>query len=246
MQIERQWLVINKKKSTPALLLAAGLGSRLAPLTNAIPKCLVPIHGKPLLGIWFDMLGQAGLSPLFVNMHHHADAVEKYVKTNPWRKQIELLPEKKLRGTGGTLLAARDHLGGGECMVIHADNLSRFTVEDFLEAHRKRPEGCVMTMMLFRTPTPETCGIVELDSRGIVTAFYEKTEAVHGNLANGAVYVMEPVVFDILAAVGREQPDISLDLIPHCMGKIYTWVNDEYHRDIGTLESYQAALQEWK
>lgn len=229
----------------PALLLAAGLGQRLAPLTNDIPKCLVPVHGKPLLAYWLDLLGDAGLAPFIVNLHHHADAVRRFAAASPWRERIIEAYEETLLGTGGTLLAQRERLRAGTFFVAHADNLSRFAVRDFMDAHKRRPVGCVATMMLFRTPTPQSCGIVETNRDSVVVAFHEKVENPPGNLANGAVYFMEPEVFRILEEIGKDRPDISLDLIPRCLGKIYTWINREYHRDIGTPESYQAALEEF-
>lgn len=229
----------------PAVLLAAGVGSRLAPLTDSVPKCLVPVCGKPLLGYWLDMLGEAGVGPIIINTHHHADAVRNYVAASPWRRDVELVHEEELRGTGGTLLSCRGALSGNRFLAIHADNLSRFRVGDFLDAHERRPAGCVMTMMLFRTPDPQSCGIVETDGRGVVAAFHEKVAEPPGNLANAAVYVMEADVLDILAASDSPRPDISLDLVPACIGRINTWLNSRYHRDIGTPESYAAASREF-
>ncbi len=228
----------------PAVLLAAGLGSRLLPLTRDIPKCLVPIHGKPLLEYWLDLLGNAGLAPLVVNTHHHAEMVRGFISTNRWRDQITIVHEDSLLGTGGTLLANKNLVDKGSFMVVHADNLSRFSVEDFILSHNRRPKGCIMTMMLFRTTTPHACGIVELDAKGVVAKFHEKAENPPGNLANGAVYIMEPDALDILRQEGSV--DISLGLIPKCLGRINTWENREYHRDIGTPESYETALEEYR
>lgn len=215
------------------------------PFTATMPKCLMPIHNKPLLGYWLDLLGNAGLAPLVVNTHYHAQMVRDFVAENPWKERVILFHEKSLLGTGGTLLANRALLDGGTFMVVHADNLSRFSVEDFLDAHRHRPKECIMTMMLFRTPTPRTCGIVQMDVCGVVTEFHEKVEAPPSDLANGAVYLMEPEALGILADAQGESRDISLELIPRCLGRIYTWLNDDYHRDIGTPDSYAAALREF-
>ncbi len=234
----------SAKEPMPALLLAAGLGSRLLPLTEHIPKCLVPVHGRPLLEMWLERLSEAGVEPLIVNTHHHAGAVREYLSACRWRDKVRVVHEDRLLGTGGTLLANRSLLGGGAFMVVHADNLSRFSVEDFISSHRRRPDGCVMTMMLFRTPTPRSCGIVELDGRGVVTGFHEKAENPPGNLANGAVYIMEREALDILQRTGSN--DISLGLIPACLSRINAWENREYHRDIGTPESYEAALAEYR
>ncbi len=231
-------------ESMPALLLAAGLGSRLMPVTKSIPKCLVPIHGRPLLELWLELLDGAGMQPLIVNTHHHAEKVKNYLSARRWRDKVQIVHEDALLGTGGTLLANRSLLGRDAFMVVHADNLSRFPVEDFIHSHRQRQNGCVMTMMLFRTPTPRSCGIVELDERGVVTKFHEKVAYPPGNLANGAVYIMEPEALDILQETGSN--DISLGLIPQCMGRINAWENRDYHRDIGTPESYAAALEEYR
>lgn len=224
-----------------ALLLAAGLGTRLRPLTDAVPKCLVPIRGKPLLEYWLSMLREGGVFPILVNLHYKADKVRDYLETSGYREIVSTAYEKELLGTGGTLLRNREYFGGSPMMLVHADNLSRFDVRAFLARHRARPAGCEMTMMTFRTPTPETCGIVEMDERGVVRAFHEKVPDPPGDLANGAVYILEPSIFDFLAALGRETIDFSTEVLPRYLGRIFTFHNDVYHRDIGTMESYEAA-----
>ena len=80
-------------------------------------------------------------------------------------------------------------------MVIHADNLSQFSVDEFISSHKKRARKCIMTMMIFETDQPENSGIVETDSDGVVVKFHEKVENPPGNLANGAVYIFEPEIF---------------------------------------------------
>ena len=85
-----------------ALLLAAGLGTRLRPITDSVPKCLVPIRGRPLLGYWFDILFRGGVDRALVNLHYHADAVRSFIPASPWRGRIETVYEEKLLGTAGT------------------------------------------------------------------------------------------------------------------------------------------------
>lgn len=228
----------------PAVLLAAGKGTRLAPLTHTVPKCLVPIAGRPLLDYWLETCLESGMNPVIVNTHHLERAVTDYLARSPWRDQVVLSHEDHLLGTGGTLLAQRRVLEHGPFFVAHADNLSIFQMVDFFAAHMCRPEDCLLTMMLFSTPTPQSCGIVVVDEFGVVVGFHEKSSQVYGNLANGAVYIMEPEVFSLLEHCDHEQPDISLDLIPQCMGRIATFYNKKYHRDIGTPESYAAAQHE--
>lgn len=228
-----------------ALLLAAGLGSRLRPITDTIPKCLVPVRGRPLLGYWFDLLFRDGVERALVNIHHHAAAVEAFVAASPWRDRVKMVFEPQLQGTGGTMLRNRGWFGREAFMVAHADNLSVFPVHDFIAAHRDRPAGAAMTMMTFDTDAPQTCGIVELDARGVVRRFHEKVANPPGTRANGAVYIVEPEVVDFLAEKGRSFIDLSIEVIPHFLGRIATYHNTGYHRDIGTLESLRKAEAEF-
>lgn len=228
-----------------ALLLAAGLGTRLRPITDTIPKCMVQIQGKPLLGYWLEMLVDAGIQPILINLHYFADFVLDYLNSVDFSKKISTVYEHSLLGTAGTLRKNRDFFGNEPVMVIHADNLSKFNVDSFMRSHYKRPIGCEITMMTFMTTSPESCGIVEIDARGVVQAFHEKVDSPPSNLANGAVYIIEPCVFDYLEGLDRNFIDFSTDVIPNFIGRINTFENDVYHRDIGTVESYEAACREY-
>lgn len=228
-----------------ALLLAAGLGTRLGPLTDTIPKCLVPIRGRPLLDIWLDHLRRAGIDSVLVNTHHLAQDVARYVRRSDYRDYVTLVHEPALLGTGGTLLANRDFFDAEPVLVAHADNLCVCDLRAFVQAHRNRPAPAVMTMMTFLTETPESCGIVQLDGQGLVIEFEEKPVHPRGNLANGAVYVLEPVVVDFLATLAVRTIDFSIDVVPHFVERIFAWHNAGIHRDIGTQQSLQAAQLEW-
>lgn len=228
-----------------ALLLAAGLGTRLRPITDKIPKCLVPVRGRPLLSYWFDMLFTDGVTRALVNTHYHAEAVNEFVAKSPWRDSVELVYEEQLLGTGGTVLRNREWFGREAFMVVHADNLSRFPVHEFIAAHRQRPDGAAMTMMTFDTDVPQSCGIVELDARGVVQRFHEKVANPPGTRANGAVYIIEPEVVDFLGSLEREFLDFSIDVIPAFLGRIATYHNTGYHRDIGTIDSLRKAEAEF-
>lgn len=143
-----------------ALLLAAGIGSCLCPLTNTIPKCLVPIHGRPLLRYWLDLLFLAGIDRALINTHHLAEKVQSFVMSSPWREQIDLVNEDVLLGTGGTIIANHAYFGRGPLLVAHADNLTDLNLRSFVAAHAARPEGCVLTMLAFRSDDPKSCGIL--------------------------------------------------------------------------------------
>jgi mannose-1-phosphate guanylyltransferase len=229
-----------------ALLLAAGIGSRLRPLTNTTPKCLVRVHDRPLLDYWLDLVFEGGVERALLNTHWLAEQVRAHVESSPWRSRIDLVHEDELLGTGGTVLANRDWFGKQPFLVAHADNLTDFDVGGLITAHTNRPPGCIMTMLAFRTDDPRSCGILELDGENRVLAFHEKVENPPGNLANGAVYIFEPEVIDDVARLGRNVVDLSTEVIPNYLGRIFCVETSGYHRDIGNPESLRRAHLEFK
>ena len=100
-------------------------------------------------------------------------------------------------------------------------------------------------MMTFETDDPKSCGSVEEDARGVVRAFHEKVLNPPGNHANAAVYIFESSVIDFLETLGKDVIDISTEVIPHYVGRICSFHNTDYHRDIGTLESLAKAEREF-
>ena len=228
-----------------ALLLAAGLGKRLRPITDSTPKCLVPVNGKPLMEYWLEKFCKAGVKPVIINLHYLADQVETFIESGVYKKNIKMVYEKELLGTGGTLLKNRVFFDDDPIMLVHGDNLSVFDMNAFINAHDLRPDKCEITMMTFEAQTPESCGIVELDQDNVVIAFHEKVKNPPSNLANGAVYILEPSIFDFLESLGKETIDFSTEVLPCYLGRIFTFHNDQYHRDIGTMESYSKANQDF-
>jgi mannose-1-phosphate guanylyltransferase len=224
-----------------ALLLAAGLGTRLRPLTDSLPKCLMPIKGRALLGIWLERLQHAGIGPFLVNTHYLPGLVQSFVETSPYQDSVTLVHEPTLKGTAGTLLQNLDYFQGEDAMLIHADNYCLSDISAFVQAHRHRPAECVMTMITFRTSQPRQCGIVETDDRGVVTAFHEKVVNPPGNIANGGVYILSNELLMQLNADFRHATDFSTQVIPAFVGRIYSYHTTETFIDIGTPESYAAA-----
>lgn len=88
-----------------AFLLAAGLGTRLRPLTDTIPKCLVPINGKPLLQYWIDLFEKHGIDEVCINLHYLSDQVVNFIKANPSKIKWHLSYEPELLGSGGTIFS---------------------------------------------------------------------------------------------------------------------------------------------
>jgi len=224
-----------------AILLAAGLGTRLRPITDVIPKCLVPIKGQPLLEIWLERLNQAGIGPILINTHYLPRQVEDFLNTSVYHKQVQLVNEINLLGTAGTLINNLDFFQEEEGLLIHADNYCLADLVAFQEAHLNRPEECVITMMTFRAERPSACGIVELDNRGVVIALYEKVAQPPGNLANGAIYILSVELLEALRTDLNYVTDFSTEVLPRLIGRIYTYETSAVFFDIGTPKAYAQA-----
>jgi mannose-1-phosphate guanylyltransferase len=228
-----------------ALLLAAGYGTRLRPITNSLPKCLVVINGRPLLDYWIKLLSDAGICDILINLHYFPELVKSYILNCKYPVNIKVVHEDKLLGTGGTLLKNKLFLKNEPVMLIHADNLSLFDVSAFLNAFYLRDHNVDITMMTFNTDLPENCGIVEINEYGLVSAFYEKVKNPPSNLANAAVYILSPQVIDFIESLNKEEIDFSIDVLPNFIGRINTYHNEIYHRDIGTMKSLMLAQTEY-
>lgn len=227
-----------------ALLLAAGYGKRLRPITLTTPKCLVEINGKPLLNYWIEILENDKISEILINTNYLTEIVEENIKNLKIKKPLKILREDILLGTGGTILKNKTLLKKDTFLLIHADNLSLFNLDEFLEAHVKRPKGTLITMMIFKTDVPKECGIIELLDNGVVKEFHEKVKNPPGNLANGAVYLVEPTIIQFLETLNKDIIDFSTEVLPYFLNKIYTYENTIYHRDIGTIKSLNIAKKE--
>jgi mannose-1-phosphate guanylyltransferase len=225
-----------------ALLLAAGLGTRLAPLTRTTPKCLVPFGTTTLLDVWLDSLVDAGVERIRVNLHHHPDLVADRIDRSPHRDRVESAFEQELLGTAGTLRRNRDFFEGADGMLIHADNLCLADLGAFLMAHEERPTGCDLTLMAFRTDFPAECGICEIDERSVLRTFREKDPNAAGNLASAAVFVLTPTVFEAL----EQERDFSSEVLPRYEGRALVWEADGYVQDIGTPERYAEAREVYR
>lgn len=224
-----------------ALLLAAGFGTRLRPITLNTPKCLIPVCGEPLLGIWLKKLEDAGCEAALVNTHYLSEQVDSFIESNTSSMLVQSVHEPELLGTAGTLLANIDFFMGRTGLLIHADNAMVGRIDDFLAAHRNRLDRCLLTMLTFNTNSPSSCGIVEIDNQQVVQAFHEKVEEPPGNRANGALYAFEHDFLDRLNLMTPTPCDFSTEVIPEFIGRIQTWHTHQPYIDIGTPEALASA-----
>jgi len=224
-----------------AFLLAAGLGTRLRPLTDRVPKCMVPIGGQPLLEIWLQSLARADVDQVLVNVHYLPEAVTSYVAGRSGLPEVVTVFEPRLLGSAGTLLANREWAGDDPFLACYADNLTDFDLRLLLDAHQQ--SGLPATIAAFRTDRPSHCGILGTDSSGVMTSFIEKPLHPESDLANAGLYVFSPEALDLVA--GPPPKDIGFDLLPKLVGRARVVRVGGYFRDIGDPDAYQRAQVEW-
>ncbi|MBF0238893.1 MAG: nucleotidyltransferase family protein [SAR324 cluster bacterium] len=224
-----------------ALLLSAGLGTRLRPLTDLWPKCLMPVRKRPLLEYWLETLRRSGIERVLVNLHYIPEPFRDFLKQPQYEGWVETSYEPVLLGTAGTLRANADFFKGHDILLIHTDNYCCCDFQDFLDYHQtRRPPQTLMTMMTYSTTIPHACGIVKLDPQGVVREFHEKVKNPPGNLANAAVYFLDHHILEWLLKQPSDVTDMSTQILPQFIGNIATWHNDLCHRDIGTLPNFKA------
>ncbi len=225
-----------------AFLLAAGIGSRLRPLTATVPKCMLPIDGVPLIDIWLETLGQAGVDNVMVNVHHLPDVIVAHLKSSGPVPRVHTVFEPELLGSAGTLLANRNWVQDEEAFVVcYADNLTDFDLRTLIDAHYE--SRAIATCAVFRSDEPSRCGVVELDAASTIVEFAEKPTEPVTNLANAGIYAFHPDVLDTIT--GPVPQDIGYHLLPNLVGRAQAVTVEGFFRDIGTPESYRLAQQEW-
>lgn len=228
-----------------AFLLAAGIGSRLRPITDTIPKCMLVIDDQPLLDIWLDAFDRAGVDEVLVNLHHLPDVVRNHLKARAGRLQppaVRTVFEPELLGSAGTLAANRAWVDGEEMfLACYADNLTDFDLRSLAEAHQAH--GAIATLTVFHSQRPAAGGVVELDGAGTVVGFTEKPSQPVSDLVNAGMYALHPRVLDEIG--GPPPRDIGYDLLPRLVGRAKAMPVEGYFRDVGTVDAYQRAQQEW-
>jgi mannose-1-phosphate guanylyltransferase len=229
-----------------AVVLAAGEGRRLRPLTDTIPKCLVPIRGTPLLAIWFRLLEDAGVSEVLVNVHHGREKIEDFVSAAPTPLAVTTVHEDRLLGSAGTVIANRGFVEGERrFLVVYADNLTNFDLRRMVEFHDGRTE--CLTMGVVPTDRPSEKGTVVVDADDRIVAFEEKASRPRSNLANAGMYVASGSLFARLPPwkPGDEALDFGYHVLPRLVPDMAAYRIDACVIDVGTPESYAQAQAVW-
>lgn len=225
-----------------AFILAAGHGTRLSPLTDRIPKCLVSIRGTPMLEIWLEICDRAGINEVFLNLHAHADVARSAVRRFKHGSKVVLSEEQILLGSAGTLRSNRDWVAGeNEFWVFYADVLTTVDLQRMLAFHRSEP--ATATIGVYRVSDPRRCGIVDFDENKKVLDFTEKPQNPKGNWAFSGVMVATP---ELLDAIPEDVPcDLGFHVLPRLIGRMRAYPISEYLLDVGTMTNYEQAQTQW-
>ena len=225
-----------------AFLLAAGHGTRLRPLTDQVPKCLLPVRGVPLLAIWLEICRLYGVDEVLVNLHSRPQMVRDFLANSNIDIRVRLFEEPTLLGTAGTLRANRAWVASESSFwVFYADILTTANLARMADFHRER-DG-VATLGVCKVPDPSRSGIAVVDEQGVVRQFIEKPEKPPCNLAFGGILLAR---LDLLDSIPQQGPaDLGFDVLPRLVGRMFAYLITDFHLDIGTPESYAAAQTAW-
>lgn len=233
-----------------ALILAAGLGTRLRPLTEHTPKPLLPIGKHALLYYHLRSLHDFGVTSVLINTHYLAPQIDDFVE-----KAKSLFPgmsistkfEAKLTGGAHTLKENEDFFKGCEdFLVVYGDNLTNINYANLVAEHEKK--GGVVTIACYYEEHPESKGIINFDENGKILSFVEKPkkEQITSNWANAGMYCLNKKIFTYLHKIDSFPLDFGHHIFPYLLQAgedMHIYKMSETILDIGTPESYNEAQQ---
>lgn len=231
-----------------ALILAAGLGTRLGSLTASLPKCMLQIDGQPLLERLVRWLDRHGIEEIAVNLHYRPEVITSHLGDGrQLGVQITYSYEETLLGTAGAARRLAPYLDR-TFVVVYGDGYTNLDLTRLLRLHADRRQAGRphMTMALFHVPNPSACGLVDLDGDGRVTRFVEKPppSEVFTDLASAGVLVCEPGMLDLIPE--QAPSDFGRDVLPRALQAgvpVYgePLAPGELLIDIGTPDAYERA-----
>lgn len=229
-------------KGMKAFLLAAGEGTRLRPLTCKIPKCLLPVHGLPLLEFWIKKSWLHGIKDVFLNTYHLAEKVEEFLKSKDWHEDLTIIREKKLSGTAGIIADNKEKLIRSEdFFVIYVDMLTNLSLYDLYEYHKSKK--ALGTIVIKKVEKPKDTGVVVVDRDSRVMDFQEKPKKPKTRWSNQGIYIFNRKIFSYFS---KKRPlDFGYDVFPILSGKLVAFKTKEFTLDIGSKAKYKKAQREW-
>lgn len=243
-----------------AMVLAAGIGSRLDPLSSVIPKPLVKIGGRPVMEHILLLLKKYGSREVISNTHHLADQIHEYFNDSKDRLGIELefIHEEKLSGVAGGIRRCQDFLKQGTACIIMGDALTDIDLGALYNKHKEAvsKHGCLVTVAQMQVEDSSQFGVIvsksDGEEKGRIIDFQEKPKAEDAlsNWANTGIYFFEPGVYEFIPNE-EEAPfyDVAKDLFPKLLAeKKYMQAiavqENAYWADIGTPKQYLQSMND--
>jgi len=223
------------------MLLAAGLGTRLRPLTYELPKPMVPILGRPVMEHIMRLLARHGFDEVIANLHYFPDLIRnRFGDGSDYGLRLTYSYEPELMGTAGGVRNARDHFGGETFLIISGDALTDIDLTALWEAHKRK--GGIATLALKRVDDPREFGVVIVGEDGRIQGFQEKPDPAEAlsNLGNCGIYVFEPEIFDYFPE--QDFVDWAMDVFPKLLEQDVSFYGHEfpdYWNDVGSLDEYR-------
>jgi len=224
-----------------AIILSAGEGRRLKPLTDKYPKPMLEIGGKPLLEHTINLLKKHGITEIAINLHHPEIVMNYFGDGSGFDVRIRYSIEKELLGTAGALNNFRDFFDD-TFIVFYGDVFTDTDITKLIAFHKEKKS--IATIGLYKVDNPSECGIVKLEENMRITRFVEKPgrHEIFTDLANAGLYVLEPLILNYIPE--RGEYDFGKELFPRLLreGKaIYGFPITDYLIDIGTKDKYERA-----
>jgi mannose-1-phosphate guanylyltransferase len=224
-----------------AMLLAAGLGTRLRPLTYELPKPMVPVLGRPVMEHILRLLARHGFDDVVANLHYFPDLIRgRFGDGSDYGVRLVYSYEPELMGTAGGVRNVRDHFGGETFLIISGDALTDIDLTALWKTHKEK--GGIATLSLKRVDDPSQLGVVIVNEDGRIQGFQEKPDPAEAlsNLGNCGIYVFEPEIFDYFPE--REFVDWAMDVFPRLLAEDVSFYGHEvleYWNDVGSLEEFR-------
>lgn len=222
-----------------ALFLAGGKGTRLRPITNELPKPMVPVVGKPLLERNIERLKEHGVDEVVLSTCYKPYKIEKYFGNGEKLGiKINYISEDIPLGTAGAIKNAEEFFDD-TFIVFNADILSDIDISDMIKWHKEK--GAFATIATTQVEDPSAYGVIEYDDKGFITAFKEKPKPheTTSNLINAGIYIFEPELFNEIPS-GRTV-SIERETYPKLLDhgkKIAVYNKCSYWLDLGTPDKY--------
>ncbi len=225
-----------------AVIMAGGFGTRLRPLTNNIPKPIVPLVNKPVMEHIIDLLREQDIKDIVVILYHQPEIIETYFGDGAdFGVDISYVAAERDLGTAGSVRNAEGYLKD-TFLIMSGDVLTDFDLNEIIDFHRKK--GAMATINLTRVEDPLAYGVVITDDDGRIRRFLEKPSwgEVFSDTVNTGIYILEPEVLKYVPP--QENFDFSSDLYPILLENgdpLLGYVVTGYWKDIGNLIQYRRA-----